>query len=511
MSPRRVGSYDLVRSIGRGGMGEVWLARHDKLGRAAAVKLIQADRFAEAPALQSEVLRRFEREAQATSSLTSPHAVKVYDFGTCADGTFWYAMELLEGYTLQQLVEEHGAVPPGRAVGIARQLCDVLAEAHARGLVHRDIKPSNVFVCRLGLGGDFVKVVDFGLVKAEKGSGAHDTTLTSDGRVAGSPAYMAPEAVKGGGALDARSDVYAIGCVLHWLLAGHLVFDGQTALEIIVAHATRTPAPLTDVPGDLQAIMLRCLEKTPASRPADAREVGRALAALSVPAFGTAEADAWWNAHEPPGHRIDETVPEAEQAERASRVRSRLERHFEQSRIDVGEYERRLEMVRRGSLDVALDGLPDDEAARVEIVPATPAALASPRDIGDAIVTVLGDSSRVGPWRPPRHLRAVCVLGRLALDFREAELEHGVTVVQCVSVLGDIEIVVPPDMRVEVAGAAVLGAFAQSGSVLGDPMAPRVLDVRGVSVLGNVNVIVAAARQLTERADTASATRPSSP
>ena len=183
---RQLGSYELLEPLGKGGMGEVWRAQHGMLARPAAIKLIRTDSLGRAePAARSELLKRFEREARGTAALSSPHTVHVHDFGITSDQTFYYAMELLQGLDAEQLVERFGPLPPARTVAILVQVCDSLAEAHSAGLVHRDIKPANIFLCRRGLVHDFVKVLDFGLVKALGGMGRNETAITAHLRAHG--------------------------------------------------------------------------------------------------------------------------------------------------------------------------------------------------------------------------------------------------------------------------------------------------------------------------------------
>ena len=174
-----------------------------------------------------ELAKRFEREAQATATLRSPHTIVVYDYGVAADGTFHYVMELLDGYSLQTLVARFGPLPPERAVHMLIQACHSLAEAHAAGMVHRDIKPANLFACRLGLEVDFVKVLDFGLVKTQwpRTHGGED--LTKEGAFTGTPAFMPPEVALGTHTVDGQTDLYALGCVAYWLLTGQKVFPGS--------------------------------------------------------------------------------------------------------------------------------------------------------------------------------------------------------------------------------------------------------------------------------------------
>lgn len=312
--PLQFGRYRLVEPIGQGGMGEVWRALHTGLSREAAVKLIRPDRLGE-EAEAAAAIRRLEREAQATSQLRSQHTIEVYDFGVAEDGTFYYAMELLEGYDLRTLVERFGPVPAERAVHLLLQVCESLAEAHGKGLVHRDIKPANVFVSRLGVRADVAKVLDFGLVKALPGSGSSlDLRLTQTGAIAGSPAYIAPEAVEQRGRdVDARADLYALGCVAFWLLTGRLVFESDDPLAAILAHVREAPpAPSTlselDVPAELDALILECLAKTPDERPPSAEALARRLEALDLPAWTQDRARRWWDRHPPatsPAPRVE--------------------------------------------------------------------------------------------------------------------------------------------------------------------------------------------------------------
>ncbi len=294
-----LGSYRLVAPLGHGGMGEVWRAEHRMLARDAAIKLVRG-RNGEVP---RELVSRFEREAKATAGLRSPHTVQLYDFGRSDDGSFYYVMELLDGYTLDRLVERHGALVPERVVHVLGQVCRSLAEAHAAGLVHRDIKPGNIFLCRYGGEADFVKVVDFGLVKDVSSSGG--ANLTQTGLIAGTPAYMPPEMALGQD-VDGRADLYALGCVGYYLLTGQPVFDRKTALETLHDHTSTPPVPpsrrvATPVPADLEAVLLDCLAKDPADRPESARVLEARLAATSSAGRWTREnAERWWDRYPAP-------------------------------------------------------------------------------------------------------------------------------------------------------------------------------------------------------------------
>jgi len=315
---RRLGSYELVDRLGAGGMGEVWRARHSLLARPAAIKLIQPQALGAGDEASTHALReRFEREAQATALLTSPHTVEIYDFGVSDDGVFYYVMELLDGIDLETLVREHGPLPPERAVFLLQQACDSLDDAHRAGLVHRDIKPANIVAARRGRHCDYVKVLDFGLVKGSLGR-AQEVQLTEAGSIQGTPAYLAPEAATGRAPVDARADLYALGCVAYWLLTGALVFDATTPLGMAVAHVTVSPQAASTrasvpIPDELDRLILRCLAKDPAARPASALDLQRLLDAIPFAEPWTEErAAAWWRDHPrtaPPAAPPFPTVP----------------------------------------------------------------------------------------------------------------------------------------------------------------------------------------------------------
>ncbi len=303
---RDLGSYHLEQLLGRGGMGEVWLARHQLLARTAAVKLVRPEMLgAGSDAAAAMMLRRFEREAQATAALSSPHSIRLFDFGVTDDRTFYYVMELLAGRDLETLVREFGPLPADRALYVLRQVCHSLAEAHARGLVHRDVTPANVYLCRMGLDYDFVKVLDFGLVKFNDqrtieqtimGAGAHHT--------AGTPAFMAPEQIAEGD-VDARADVYSLGCVAYYLLTGQLVFEADTAMKMFLQHLQETPLPPSHrtelpVPPGVDALVLACLHKDPASRPQNAEELLRLIdTTREAGRWNNERARVWWQRHLP--------------------------------------------------------------------------------------------------------------------------------------------------------------------------------------------------------------------
>jgi serine/threonine-protein kinase len=302
---QELGSYQLVELLGTGGMGEVWRAQHRWLARHAAIKLVRPEVLgARTGSDGSLVLRRFEREAQATASLSSPHSIRLFDFGTTDDGSFYYVMELLSGRNLELMVREFGPLPVERAVYLLRQVCHSLAEAHARGLVHRDIKPANIYVCRMGLDFDFVKVLDFGLVKVRK-TDPLDTMLTSDQSTTGTPAYMAPETILGHGDVDRRADVYSVGCVAYYLLTGELVFPASTPMQALVDHVHTIPVPPSErtelpIPAPIEALVLSCLEKNPDKRPQNAEELLHRLEGCHACAeWSTDMAQRWWRTHLP--------------------------------------------------------------------------------------------------------------------------------------------------------------------------------------------------------------------
>ncbi len=314
---REMGSYRLIELLGRGGMGEVWRAEHRMLARPAAIKLLSPDALGgrgrggrEKQMDRARVLKRFEREARATSMLSSQSTIVLYDFGRTKDGSLYYVMELLDGIDLEALVERHGALDPARAIHLLRQICASLAEAHDSGLIHRDIKPANIYVCRLGTEHDRVKVLDFGIVALRddaKPSGAPGSNrLTGDNAIAGTPAYLAPETVTRSEPIDHRVDLYALGCVAYWMVTGELVFEGETAVKVIFGHLESEPvAPSVRagvaLPPGLDRLILDCLAKSPSDRPATAHDVASRLDAIPLARPWTPSAAAtWWAEHPPP-------------------------------------------------------------------------------------------------------------------------------------------------------------------------------------------------------------------
>ena len=303
---RELGSYRLVERLGEGGMGEVWRAEHHLLARPAAIKLIRKAEEDADRQFAGDVRARFEREAQVTASLRSPHTIELYDFGVTDDGTFYYVMELLDGFDLQALVKQFGPVPIERAVVLLTQVCHSLAEAHDRGLIHRDIKPANVYACRYGRELDFIKVLDFGLVKpVNRHEEPTQLSLSHANAVRGTPAFMAPEQALGDRPVDARSDLYAVGCLAYWLVTAQHVFQGHTPLETIVKHVQVSPDPPSRhteiaIPQAFDDLVLACLSKNPDDRPADADAVASRLRALALKEPWTQDrAQAWWAQHAP--------------------------------------------------------------------------------------------------------------------------------------------------------------------------------------------------------------------
>jgi len=300
---RELGSYRLVELIGQGGMGEVWRATHRMLARPAAIKLIKPEILGAPGGAEAHVLiERFRREAEAAAGLQSPHTIRLYDFGETRAGTFYFVMELLDGLDLETLVRRFGPVPPERVIALLRQTCHSLGEAHDRGLIHRDVKPANIYLCRLGREYDFMKVLDFGLVKYDEDQSILDTIKTNTEMTTGTPAYMSPE-MANGETIDRRADLYALGCVAYWLLTGHLVFEAESPLRMLIQHIQASPVPPSirsgrPVPHGLEDLIMRCLAKKRADRPASADEIVEALDRIALDRPWTqADAREWWEAN----------------------------------------------------------------------------------------------------------------------------------------------------------------------------------------------------------------------
>jgi serine/threonine-protein kinase len=298
-----LGSYHLDKLLGSGGMGEVWAARHRLLRRDAAIKLVLPGMLARASwAERRRIQHRFELEAQAMATLRSPHTVAVYDFGLSENGSLYYAMELLDGLDAETLIDQYGAQPAGRVVWLIRQACESLEEAHDSGMVHRDVKPGNLFVCRVGKRTDFVKLLDFGLVKAL--ADPERTQVTMQGDTSGTPAFMSPEQVRGE-EIDARADIYGLGCVAYFLLTGTLVFNQPTAMSMAAAHVEQAPEPPSRraemaIPESLERIVMACLAKNREDRPQSATELSALLEACAdVSPWSQADANQWWSLNRP--------------------------------------------------------------------------------------------------------------------------------------------------------------------------------------------------------------------
>ncbi len=297
---RRLGQYTLEALIGEGGMGVVYRARHALLKRPTAIKLLPPEK-----AGQNNV-QRFEREVQLTSQLSHPNTIAIYDFGRTHDGIFYYVMEYLDGIDLEKLIGQEGPMTPARVVHVLDQVCGALAEAHARGLIHRDIKPGNVILCQHGGSVDVAKVVDFGLVKeldrgGKKGDEKDDLKVTNLNTITGTPLYLSPEAITDPESVDARSDIYALGAVGYFMLTAKVVFEAKTVVEVCSHHLHSRPMPPSErvgrtLPADLEAILLRCLEKSPDARPADARVLRNALRTCAdAGGWSDDMAQAWWS------------------------------------------------------------------------------------------------------------------------------------------------------------------------------------------------------------------------
>jgi serine/threonine-protein kinase len=305
MDSRKLGQYTLEEKLGEGGMGVVYRASHAMLRRPTAVKLLLPDRAGK------DALTRFEREVQRTAMLTHPNTVTVFDYGRTTSGVFYYAMELLEGASLDEIVEVDGAQPEERVIHLLEQVAASLAEAHDAGLIHRDVKPGNILVVDRGGISDLVKVVDFGLVKVVGGTANSGSTaeppLTVADAITGTPLYIAPETLLDPNAVDARADLYAVGAVGYWLLTGTHVFGGSSIVEVCAHHLHSVPEPPSarlraPVSADLETLLLACLAKRPEDRPATAHALReRLLACAAAGRWTNARAAQWWALHR---HRL---------------------------------------------------------------------------------------------------------------------------------------------------------------------------------------------------------------
>lgn len=292
---KQMGVYRLVRRLGSGGMGVVYLAEHQLLKRPCAIKIIRP-----AKAGDPAVLARFESEVQSTARLTHWNTIEIYDYGRTEDGTFYYAMEYLPGMDLERMVVDFGALPAPRVVHFLKQVCGALAEAHRLGMVHRDLKPSNIMVCERGGTPDVAKLLDFGLAKTAMTGMNGDSRLTHEGTFVGSPMYASPEVCMGDSNPDPRSDIYSLGAVAYFLLSGRTVFPHTAAMKAIFAHVNEDVVPpsrhVPTIPAQLEAVVMRCLAKDPNRRYADAGALRLALEECSTEVrWREEDARRWWS------------------------------------------------------------------------------------------------------------------------------------------------------------------------------------------------------------------------
>jgi hypothetical protein len=293
---RRVGRYRLQAPIGKGGMGEVWLARDESLHRNIALKILRVGTSS------AQTVRRFELEARAAGRLRGPHVVRVFDFGASEDGLYYIAMEYLAGMNLADLIEKFGPLPPTRAIHLAIQACVALEEAHAAGVIHRDLKPQNLYLTHMPGEPDFLKLLDFGIARL-RAAGSPSERLTMDGRMIGTPAYLASELWFGGEA-DERSDIYAFGVTLHVMLTGVTPFEGWSMSQLQAAHLSGKLPPLRLARADpvneqLEGLLRRCLAWSASNRLQTVRELREALVAIyDADAWTPTDAEAFWRSAE---------------------------------------------------------------------------------------------------------------------------------------------------------------------------------------------------------------------
>lgn len=293
-SKEEIGPYMLKELLGAGGMGDVYLAEHRLLKRLCAIKLVRQDK-----ANSKHLIECFEQEVKATAQLTHWNTVQVYDYGRTRNGSFYYAMEYLQGLNLLQMVDQFGPMPAGRVTYILRQICGSLHEAATRGLVHRDIKPSNIFLAERGQMYDVAKLLDFGLVSPASDDGFALRNVRH--QLQGSPRYMCPEQARGL-VPDCRGDLYSLGCVAYFLLTGRPPFDERNPVLVVLAHGTQQVPTFAeigaDVPADLSAIIMKCLKKEPVDRFSGPRELEAALRACDcVQEWSGEDAELWWQQH----------------------------------------------------------------------------------------------------------------------------------------------------------------------------------------------------------------------
>lgn len=309
---QRMGQYLLEEKLGAGGMGEVYRARHGLLQRPTAVKLLRQELYRDEISVQ-----RFEREVRLSCMLRHPNTVTIFDYGQTEEGTFYYAMELIDGVNLNELLSYAGPLSEGRVIYLLLQICGSLAEAHQMGLLHRDIKPGNIMVGNFGGIADRIKVLDFGLVKELHR--ADQVQLTDRDYIQGSPGYMAPEVILGELAEEPTVDIYAVGAVAYGLLCGAAAYGGDSAVQIMMAQVSEeAPNPSEvlqrQVEPELEALIMRCMERDPDRRPASMKELMRALAECpSARAWSDEDALDWWCEHASavipvgPGEKVEGT------------------------------------------------------------------------------------------------------------------------------------------------------------------------------------------------------------
>jgi serine/threonine protein kinase len=296
LEARQLGQYALDDKIGAGAVGTVYRGHHALMRRPVAIKLLDPARADE------RSIARFEREVQLTCALTHPNTIAIYDYGRTPEGLFYYAMEYLAGMSLDRLIQSFGPQPEGRVIHILRQACASLTEAHGQGLVHRDVKPQNIFLTRRGGLPDFVKVLDFGLVKAQNTEGQLE--LTGANATLGTPLSMSPEAVEHPDAVDARSDIYSLGAVGYYLLTGETLFFGSSVGEVLMQQVRAQPDKPSarlrkSVSPDLEELLMQCLAKSPDARPPGAAAFEEALARCErAGEWSRQHADQWWRRYE---------------------------------------------------------------------------------------------------------------------------------------------------------------------------------------------------------------------
>lgn len=317
---KQLGQYRLRETLGKGGMGEVFLAEHQLMKRPCAIKVIRPELAGD-----RQVLARFEREVRATAKLSHWNSVDIFDYGHDQEGTFYYVMEYLPGMNLADIVNQFGPMPAARVIHLLRQTCAALDEAHRAGMIHRDIKPANIFAAERGGHHDVAKLLDFGLVKPI--SETANIELTGDGTVTGSPLYMSPEQATGDEP-DVRSDIYALGSVAYFLLTGQPPFQYKNAMKVLMAHVHENPLPLSklveSIPKDLEKVVMRCLAKSPIDRYQSAGALQSALAACeAADSWSDTQADVWWNGHVGPDAHSESNRPSAAKSDVAT-IRSQM-------------------------------------------------------------------------------------------------------------------------------------------------------------------------------------------